>query len=335
MTNYITGPTGYAVSLQGPYYETDASMRIYFVPADRSKLEATLDRYVNVGSSNTTYKPLGNRVVACFTNILEVRAGDTKLGYMHEIDVAFFIPALGYWGPSPIPTSVAFFAPYLFVNNPWAMATGREVHGFRKDMAVRYHPTLDVNSAAWTNKPGDLTQVVAWAIQAKGNNSKMVPIELATVIPPSAVPASVPWDIDDIIAEAIGDGPTIVEPGGQVPDDLGIGLRMVFAKAIEKIASAILAGLNLSVAIHVPLVFLRQFRDPFDSSLADVQQIIEADALAGIPNGVKLPGAYQLKFHNTASHPIADELGMPNDTPVNASLTLELSAFNFTLNHAS
>src|SRR5262249_29404306 len=60
------------------------------------------------------------------------QAPASNIGWMHEIDVAFWVPVVAFNGGAI--ESIAWFLPYVFVNNGWAMATGREIYGFPKEL---------------------------------------------------------------------------------------------------------------------------------------------------------------------------------------------------------
>jgi hypothetical protein len=76
--------------------------------------------------------------------------------------------------------------------------------------------------------------------------------------------------------------------------------------------------------VKLPILFLRQFRDPRDSGKALEQSLLQASTCLPLNklSGHKLPGGYQITFHDTASHPFSTELGIASGVPTVSSLTV-------------
>jgi hypothetical protein len=251
---------------------------------------------------------------------------------MREIDIAFFIPVLRFHGV--LPTGVAFFAPYLFVDIPQAVATGREVHGYRKDLGTSFSD-VDIHADAWVAKAADLTHVDAWAVAAAGE--RLRPHRLIDVALPAAAGAPVAWPSqEEAVAELVDalTGGDLAHLLGSASALLGLGaaaLQATLKHTLVTLFHALVQGIEVSL----PIVFLRQIRCPHPSGQADVQQVIEAPTRLALASlfAHKLPGAYALTFYDQASHPFSLELGVPNGAPVAASLAIEV-ACDFTLEEA-
>jgi hypothetical protein len=332
MIEYITRPGGHDPTYQGPYNSKGVSQRLYILPAQHAALAATVHRYLNAVSTHAKYIPLGNQIVACFAAMGEVRGADPSLGWMREIDIAFFIPALRFHGL--LPTGVVFFAPYLFVDIPQALATGREVHGYRKDFGTSFSD-VDTAADAWVPKAADLTHVDAFAVAAPGE--RLRPHRLIDVTLPPAPDAPIAWPSqDEAVAELVEalTGGDVAHLLGSVSALLGLSaatLQATLKQTLVTLFHALVQGIEVSV----PIVFLRQIRCPHPSAQADLQQVLEAPTRLPLAtlSAHKLPGAYALTFHDQASHPFSLELGVPNGAPVAASLAIEV-ACDFTLEEA-
>jgi len=240
---------------------------------------------------------------------------------MHEVDCGFFIPVIQW--ENFVPRDVGFFAPYLFVNNSWAMATGREVHGFRKDVALSFS-AQDVNDYDnWSHKAADLTHIDAWAMETKSAASRLQPHRLVEIVAPANAaegntPANAFLELVLAIMGSLGPlgGPLSNLPP---PPNAASWLNVIAQMIIDKFTTTDAQG---QPAVRLPIVFLRQFCDPASSTQADVQAVVQADMVVPISSvGATFPGGgYQVKFFHKDSHPIAAELGL--DAVENSQLTV-------------
>src|SRR6185295_11645014 len=97
MAKYITRPGGHDTTYVGPYPAAGVSLRMFLLKGHFKSLMTTLDRYLGpVAPAGEFYIPLGDRIVAVFAAMEKVQGGDSSLGSMREIDVAFFIPAVRF-----------------------------------------------------------------------------------------------------------------------------------------------------------------------------------------------------------------------------------------------
>ncbi len=104
------------------------SMHGYVLAADKDVLNETL---------RATFEPLGITCKALLSRVLmtsvqvkeirsQVRPDD---GYMPEAELGFWVPVRMTWSGG---SSIGFYVPYLFVDNPAALQAGREIYGFNK-----------------------------------------------------------------------------------------------------------------------------------------------------------------------------------------------------------
>jgi hypothetical protein len=248
-------------------------------------------------------------------------AGDEALGSMHEVEVSFFVLALYC---NPLPTRIVSFAPYLFVNNAWAMVTGREIHGFRKDLATSF-ATTDVDGPGWRNRAADIQHVETWAMRERGKASRLERMKLLEIEPPPN-PTSSP-DLGDLVAALVGSGiDALVD---ELAEFLPVAALKDLSKRVEDLFAKIVSGME----VKVPLVFLRQFRDARSTRYAQVQEVIQAKAVGHMK---ALPARLEpsrFRFRHADSHPIAEELGLKANTWLTSDLSLEVD-LDFTLSDA-
>ena len=317
LPKYINRPTGYDLALPGPYYQRDVTLRCYGFGADKAALQAMCDRYLNIEGATCRYAPLSHHALMVFANMEKVTCGDPEMGSMHEIDAALFVPVLRYEPGHILPQGVAIFMPYLFVNTDWALVTGREGGlAFRKNLGLSF---FDKTNATGVPTANFLNHVEAWVVPERDVNSRLVPqrvIELtgdhedAVIKDSHESPAKIMEQVVESIAEHLAE------------DLLGLLKGLVLASHPK--ASAKLA-----------VVFLKQYRDAIDSTTAAMQEVFSADGelpLADFRGGGFISGDHKLKFGDPVSHPIASELGVPADTPIDVEFAFELDCdFNMAL----
>jgi hypothetical protein len=324
MADFITrAGSGYDLTLAGEWVNTKVNMNVHVLKADIFKLKKTVDRYLNFPGAPGTYLPFGNRVMIGCSDVAEGRAGDPNLGYMHEVEVSCFVLVL--WLPPKWPFSapprIFSFSPYLFVNNVWAMVTGREIHGFRKDLATSFS-TIDIDDGPkWNNQARNIQYVETWAMQNGGTNDSLKKIKVLEINnPPSAGPSPVP----NVVGTLIGDGLNDVMPW----------LPANPLKPLTDILDDLLNAMMQGTTVTAPMAFLRQFRDPRKSKQADVQEVIHAGADGELNGAPSLMPKGQILVRNVASHPVAEELGLAADTWLTPELSVDVSLKVFTLRHA-
>jgi hypothetical protein len=332
MAQYITRPSGHDTTYVGPYTTTSASVRAYLLQGKFKALAATVDRYLGpVTPPGMKFVPLGSRFFAVFGAMGNVVSSDPTLGSMREIDCSCLIPVLRLDGH--IPTGIALFGPYLFVDIPQAMATGREVHGYRKELGTSFSDK-DTFADAWKPDAADLTHIEGWAVAKNGDRLKRQRLVDVTAPPPGGAPiawndpvqalveilAAVVEGLDDLVAAVA----TVLNDAGKLPSKL-------LSTALETLVKAMVADKKITGTA----AFLRQFRHPQHTEQADVRQLVLAKTRVDLASVSvqKLPPGYAVTFHDMASHPFSTELGVKDATAVPSALTVEATC-TFTLEEA-
>jgi hypothetical protein len=108
----------------------------FVVRADHAKLDALCARYLNLDpAGDVSYQPLGSFVLVAFTEVPKLTSGDPARGWHHYRDIAIWVPVLGGRAGAPIwDLRLRLFPPYIFVDDAYTMATGREVFGLPKQL---------------------------------------------------------------------------------------------------------------------------------------------------------------------------------------------------------
>jgi hypothetical protein len=272
----------------------------FMFEADLAALQRLCDRYLNQPSGGRLkYVPLVPRVIILCANagkLQSVEPPDCKLGFMTEIDVAFWVPVTQV---NPMPDGrhhkLTWFLPYIFVDNPLALTTGREVYGYPKELGTFEIPQ-GVDNA-------NLFGVNTYAWKTHGPDSRL---ELSPLFEVRR---------------------TDQEPSGglkEVWDNLTDTIRSLIRLIFDTEGKFTLASLELIVDVfeylvthEVPNVFLKQFRDVADPNRACYQAIVEArEKVTDFRTAGLLAGEYELTIFPFASHPIAADLGLssgPNE----------------------
>src|SRR5262245_50561007 len=234
-----------AVVFRVPYIQRDARLFGWVVPASRARLQVLLDEtFAALAPAGCSYRALADAVVITFADIESVSSWelpDAARGHTREGDVVVWIPTGRYDGERLV--RVLWHMAYIWVDNPIAMTIGREVHGFPKALGRMALPSPSGSTTAlW---------VESLAIERYDAGTPMTwrrLIEIERVAPDTARSVR-----------------TLVD-----------GLRAFSMPGLSREALAALVA-DFSGG-HLPIVFLKQFRDVLEADRACYQAIIEADA---------------------------------------------------------
>jgi hypothetical protein len=267
----------------------------WFIPADRARLQALLDHtFAGRCPEGVEYRALADTVLLTFANIDRVSSfegADAELGYTQEGDVVLWVLA-GRYRDGQL-ERVLWHMAYIWVDNPIALVIGREVHGFPKALGKLGLPrSIDDTRALFVD---------ALAIEQRG--SKMQEVRLL--------------ELERTDEEA---------PAKQ--NTFGAFHGMFGAlKVIGELSRQGLGTLITDVrAGRMPMVFLKQFRDAMQPDRACYQAVVEADATVQELRGAGvLPGRYRLRIRDTASHKIAETLGIDSEQTLGRGFYVQMT----------
>ena len=276
--------TGNRIDPLGPLKATGVRLTSFAIPANRAKLQALLDKTFAAPSSGAIrYEPLGSHVLLGIAEISAIMATDpaeVNNGWSAEIDLGLWIPARrlddGLFAMRFIPT-------YLFVDDSPAMAGGREVWGFPKQIGeFDFSPQKKDPAAARTFKA-------------------------RTYVMPTFTPTS-----EAVWAPLATARPTVAPNGGGFIGALEKLADRFFTHLADGAADVAVQVVKALGAAPVTMAFLKQFPDAADPTKACYQAIIEADSrvlalrASGLTND-----HYSVDISSYASLPFATELGIP------------------------
>ena len=222
-------------------------------------------------------------------------------GTMEETDIGFWIPVAIYEDGALLPDSVAWLPAYLFVDNDYTTASGREIWGFPKFVA-----RTDVTAGPPSGGAAFAAQASAVIIEKFSPNSKASRQRLLslqcpdmTVLPVTGAPA----DTFKQLSAAADSS------------------RQQDIMAIKDLQAALPLGLG-GLHVPIPVVFLKQFRTADGSNQACYQQLLTGPLImTALHASALVGGAWRLELTASDSLPFIRDLGL--GTPINGKVVLE------------
>jgi hypothetical protein len=285
LPDYADHQSGFPV-FRGPYLQKDARLAAFLFNANPESLTTLCDQTLNFSSSFLyKYIPMTSSVMVVFADMLVSSRDerDSQVGLIPETEVSFWVltAAMQETQGGYVPHHLAWFLPFLLVDDGNSIATGREVFGFNK-------------LAAQFRKP-DLIQKPAYSADVLGFKQFGTDIiaqreRLLELSPASASDVSRPSDLNSI------KNGMAAELFRNMRTNLGGGLVEFAARFLND---------------HIPLVFLKQFRAAQDTRKACYQRLIEAPLkVETFFEGGLFSEPYTLNIASLASHPLAQSLGL-------------------------
>ena len=315
-----------------PYTARGAELFGFVLQADRGAIDELLAHdLVEPARGEVDYRCANDRIVVIFAHIERLASDDSRdehRGYLSEREVSVWCLAADVTAG----TRLVWYLPYVFVDSGQAVASGREVYGYPKQMGcfAETFPRELVD--------GGTTIVKAPAFNQFGPDERAEPLPMIVAERLAERPGDAAVVRDGTVAfDAFlqGLGATL-----DVSDDLPFGPASPQSAVITPISSpppsgaaqppppwagrrplqtlrgrSIVAdyGLILDMVANPTLVFLKQFRDASCPTKACYQALVEAP-LAVHPSGAIYKELERELFEITvadwASHPIATELGI-------------------------
>jgi len=278
-----------------PYLQANTFLTSWILPSPKSAQQAILDAHLNAcsGGQPYEYRALISKAMLVFANISQVSSldpRDQERGWIPEIDICTWLLAGAYKmvnGKREL-DHLVWYVPYIWVNNAYTMATGREAFGYPKALGFAQLPKDP-------NDPGPL-----WADA----------LVLPTFTPTTEVVRKRIFDLARDTSVKVESAPKVFGADGKRDAFFEIAKKLhevgeadcdweLFVKSFEELLGE-----------HLPMVFLKQFRDATDPKAACYQAIVEANATITDFKGAGflLPG-WDLKMNSYASVDIPGHLG--------------------------
>ncbi len=290
---------GGLTSAPGPLLCEGTTLYGFWARCDRERLERLCHKVFDEPSGGVvSCTPLLDHAVITFGLIEGIRpqsAPFDTMGVVPERHAAIWIP-VRCRGPEGTP-AVGVFLPYLWLDDPISVASGREVYGYAKNWG---YPRFSGDGITRSRTPGPPKrfQLDAHAIREYGRGEAPQRQRLFEVTRSGLLGTLLDWatpdDLDDLVAMARSSLATLSLVRSEL-DDLGDGL----------------SDLRSLLRSEVPQIFLRQFRDPTTPGMASQLQIVTAPARI-VPGSfsARALGGHRLDVAPLASHPLGPELGL-------------------------
>jgi hypothetical protein len=285
-----------------PFLQENTHLRCFFLEANRGKLKSVCDKVFNEPTRGAlNFRPYSNVILLTFAKIDRIYSlygNDAERGAMSEIDVAFWIPLLSEREGM---LHLCWYNPYIFVDNPFAMSTGREVYGFPKTIAQ-----FQIPGQMSSVDPYWVKTLAMERFQADSHSRPMRVLEVHRtrhVQHPTRQFAT----IQSLISILTGEN-----------ENLSTRFSLGWQNLQKMIKTQ-----------EIQMVFLRQLRDIHHPTSAAYQEIIEAPfKVAHIHRGGVLSGVFEVRLPINASFPIAEELGLDAErNPVKAAYWMDFDFF--------
>lgn len=283
-----------------PFKLDHTLMQFFVLEADIGRLRDLCHRHLTAPTGGRlTYEPVAPFVMLTFSIAGRQSSVDEDhgtLGWSMELGCSALVLTAAL--KNGMLDHLAWFVPYIWVDNPLALTLGREVYGFPKELG-------------WPDIPSDPRQadrfgLDVFASRRKHASNRMTRFRLLEVervdegTAQAAPPDPAPWDL----------------PGSIVP-----GIRSLLGGGTP--ASRVPNPLELPVHIwdllnrNVPLVFLKQFPAADDGAFACYQAVVETRiAVDTLRHAAPFPGRFTFRHSPCESHPLHDDLGLGIEQPV-------------------
>jgi uncharacterized protein with NAD-binding domain and iron-sulfur cluster len=285
---------GALANVPGPLNCEGTTLWTFFLRADEDKLTALLRRvFAEPSAGVVDVRPLSPFVMATFgvvDKIMPVLPPFDRMGSAREPQVALWIACARFKDGAPEKFHV--FCPYIWLDNPISLASGREVFGWSKSFGT---PGLPADGGPV------VVSVDAFGMDyGKGEQPSMR--RVMTIEPLSGAEEVVLEDIGSLVDLARFIGGRLIPalpPSGSIWSWLEF-VADLFGDMVEN---------------RMQEIFLKQFRSISDGHKAALQQIVTTDLTLPNLRVSLLPGEYQATVTQLDSVPLTDELGIETQVP--------------------
>ena len=327
---------GALATAPGPLRCERARLYCFVLSTDRARVQQLCDRVLKepTGGALRYLVPRMAPVILTFGTIAGLRSlhpDHSGRGSASEPEAAIWVPTIAqrYEDGRYVDEHLAIFMPYLWVDDPIAFASGREVYGFAKTQG--WMPRLGDPRGELDSRPPDPPEALmldVYGAAEYGPQSELQRQRLITIRrrgarrgSPADGPAGSVAEGDDLGSLVIHfaselDPAVDLEPARRSLEAVRAPLRAARARG-----AALAELLSSQVVRHV---FLKQIRDAERGEFAALQQVVEArSSVSGSLRWRRLRGSYDLSINQLDSHPLADDLGLGPEHNVSLAFAAE------------
>lgn len=315
--------------------------RLYCFPlrTDHARVRQLCDRVLTqpTGGALRYVLPRLAPVILTFGTIAGLRSlhpDHTGRGSAFEPEAAIWVPTIAqrYENGRYVDEHLAIFMPYLWVDDPIAFASGREVYGFAKTQG--WMPRLPDPRGPGDGPPPEPPESLALDVHGVAEYGPAAELRRQRLITVSRRPVrrggsagTGPSDAGGSdLASLVTHMMAELEPSADLDDAAPVrrSLDSIRRPLAGARARSNTIGELLSDQV-TRLVFLKQIRDAEHGELAALQQIVEArsSVLPGSLRWRRLRGSYEVSIDQLATHPLGDELGLAPNQSVRLAFAAE------------
>ncbi|WP_028066813.1 hypothetical protein [Solirubrobacter soli] len=296
---------GGLITIPSPYRSEDAVLHGFWAEADRAKLAALCTKvFAGPTGGAVDYQPLGKFVMITWGAIAKVSSLDPAYadrGFVWENQVAVWVPVvrLRRDGDDLEAVNLSWFVPYIWLDNPMSLTSGREVLGFAKTWGTPTFPDDDAGDGE------SRCTLKVFGLGSKGDRADWHPLL-------EVDPIDRGFDVGDALDSLLDVARHARDALGDID---GSPFRPTFALVRDVVGDLFNHRLNS--------VFLKQFPDVQGSTAAVSQQVVETAYVVRKFSARPLLGQYHLTVHPVYSQPVFDDLGLA-DQDLDLAYRLEM-----------
>lgn len=329
-----TSGLGFAGGTAPPFTFDGTSARVFPVKANMARLASFVDAYLNrchlEGHRFQAFVPY---VYVMVLDYGKMAIDQANAGWIAQKEITFTVP-LEWYVEEPVTGRWVFrdwavVSPFIFVDDPMSLTTGREVYGWPK-VEAWLEPSLD----AWTKSPSDPRRVMRLETMTyertyAGDRQKLRPL-MDVVYGPAPALWQMPTNLSRGLS-LVGNPLRTFQASMDLAADLA---EMAFPLPIlgyrpqsdpADWMARLAAGLDhlspLADRLYTHQITLKEFRDSEVPDRACYQAIIDSEMVIRRLNAGGLlgdpfirrgdpTGGYRLLIHRTSTQPIVESLGL-------------------------
>jgi hypothetical protein len=283
---------------QPPFLAEGVEYYGFILDADKGKLQEICDRYLNaqIGGVRRFLPAAGFVLLACcdLSSLRSITPPYNNFGRFAEREIAFWVLVI-----DKVKERLYWFLPYIFVDNTYAMAMGRELYGFPKSMGTITIPPSPEQAAELS-----LETLVAkkYPPLSKGEVLRLVQVRKAPAGDVYSGPIGTWHDLGDLVKEIVA----FLDDELDLFDDIRLFLRTT----------------DDLLKLKIPMLFLKQVRDVVQPQKAAYQAIVETTPFSSkVHEGRILGSNYDVIIEQCDSHPICSDFGMATTGALRAKIS--------------
>ena len=335
---------GALATAPGPLLCERARLYCFFVKTDHARVQHLCDRVLKhpTGGELRYRVPRLTPVVLSFGTIAGLRSLHPEhagRGSASEPEAAIWVPTIGQRLENGryVDDHLAIFMPYIWVDDPIAFASGREVYGFAKTQGWMRHlgdpRTQDGQPSRPAPPPSppeelalDVYGATEYGARAELGRERLLTVHRSAG--PRRGPRAGPTPDEEAdgvdMSTLVGHLLSALEPGSELEFG-GTRRASVLSRPVASARARAAAFSELLTNQVTRLVFLKQIRDASQGELAALQQVVEArsSVTPGSLRWRRLRGTYELSLRSLASHPLEGELGLEPEQTIRLAFAAE------------